>query len=399
MRSLLAQTYEDWEWLVALNQGARWKPPVEDPRLRLFTKDELSGVGAGKQYACSMAAGEFLVELDHDDELRSDALELIVDTFDSHSEVGLVFSNFAQINEDGSADDTRFDERNGWVYDEATVDRRWVLQCHALEAYPHNVSYIWFAPNHVRAFRRSIYELSGGYDPNRDVLDDQDLMCRMYQNSEFHHIDECLYLQRMHESNTQRDVERNALIQAETVVLYDRDAESNALAWAGRRDLKALYFGPTLTKPEGYLGVGPTESRGIDVIGDMSSALDLPDSSVGVIRAVDFLPRVQDKVQLFNEFYRLLSHGGMLFTLTPSTEGRGAFQNPADVAFYNENSFWYFTDQNYAQFVPGVASRYQSSRLVTYFPTEWHELHKIPYVCANLIAIKKGPRQGGFLFW
>ena len=75
-----------------------------------------------------------------------------------------MFSNFGQINEDGSPDDSRFDERNGWVYDEATVDGRWVLQCHALEAYPHNVSYIWFAPNHVRAFRKSVYETAGGYD-------------------------------------------------------------------------------------------------------------------------------------------------------------------------------------------------------------------------------------------
>ena len=367
--------------------------------MRLVIRDELAGVGAAKQYACSLAGGEFLVELDHDDELRSDALELIVEAFDAHPEVGFVFSNFAQIKEDGSADDTRFDERNGWVYDEATVDQRWVMQCHALEAYPHNVSYIWFAPNHVRAFRRATYELAGGYDATRDVLDDQDLMCRMYQHTDFHLIDECLYLQRMHDSNTQREVEQNARIQAETVVLYDKYAESNALAWAGRRGLKALYLGPALIKPDGYLGVGAAEGPGVDLVGEITSGIDLPDSSVGVIRLVDTLPLVQDKASLFNEVYRLLCHGGMLLTLTPSTDGRGAFQHPAYVAFYNENSFWYFTDRNYAQFVPQLECRYQSSRLVTYFPTEWHELHQVPYVCANLIAIKEGPRQGGFLFW
>jgi hypothetical protein len=37
--------------------------------------------------------------------------------------------------------------------------------------------------------------------------------------------------------------------------------------------------------------------------------------------------------------------------------------------------------------------------LVTYFPTEWHEQQRIPYVCANLIALKEGmPRNGGRLF-
>ena len=78
-------------------------------------------------------------------------------------------------------------------------------------------------------------------------------------------------------------------------------------------------------------------------MGDISRALDLPDSSVGHPRR-DFLPKVQEKVSLFNEFYRLLHHGGLVEILTPSTDGRGAFQDPTHVAFDNENSFGYFTD-------------------------------------------------------
>ena len=152
--------------------------------------------------------------------------------FDANPQVGFVFSDFAQINEDGSRDDSRFDESNGWVYEEDTVDRRSVLRCRALEASPHNVSYIWFAPNHVRAFRRKIYEMTGGYDATRDVLDDQDIMCRLYQLTEFHLIDECLYLQRMHRRTRSESIEINARIQRETVALYDRYIEPNALAWA-----------------------------------------------------------------------------------------------------------------------------------------------------------------------
>ena len=34
----------------------------------------------------------------------------------------------------------------------------------------------------------------------------------------------------------------------------------------------------------------------------------------------------------------------MLLSLTPSTDGRGAYQDPTHVAFYNENSFWYYTN-------------------------------------------------------
>ena len=96
----------------------------------------------------------------------------------------------------------------------------------------------------------------------------------------------------------------------------------------------------------------PSDGPNVDIVGDIRQGLDLPDSSVGVIRGVDVLPTVADKVALFNELYRLLAHGGLLMILTPSTDGRGAFQDPTHVAFYNENSFWYFTDRDYAQFVP-----------------------------------------------
>lgn len=295
-------------------------------------------------------------------------------------------------------DDRRFNQANGWEYHDVEVDGKTFMQCQSMEAYPHNVSYIWFAPNHVRAFRRSVYEAVGGYDESRDILDDQDLMCRLYEVTEFHLIEKCLYLQRVHDENTQTVPELNARIQQETVVLYDRYVQPNALAWAKRRGLLALDLGAAHNKQPGYKGVDQYEGPGVDIVCDISKGIDLPDSSVGVIRAVDFLEHVPDKIALFNEFYRVLAHGGMLLSLTPSTDGRGAFQDPTHVAYYNENSFWYFVNRDYARFVPQITCRFQSSRTVTYFPNVWHQENMISYVCANLIAIKDGPRQGGLLY-
>jgi SAM-dependent methyltransferase len=392
----LQQSFTSWEWIVLLNGGATWQPSVDDARITIASA-EAAGVGAAKRQACALARGKYLVELDHDDELRSDALELIAEAFASHPDAGFVYSQCAQMAEDGGRDESRFDERNGWTYRDVDVDGRKFLQCDQLLPYPNNVSYIWFAPNHVRAFRRDLYEVVGGYDPNRDVLDDQDLMCRLYAITEFHLIDECLYLQRMHAGNTQRVAELNARIQQETVALYDQYVQRNALAWAARNDLKALDLGAAHNKPDGYLGVDQYPVDDVDIVADISEGIDLPDSSVGVIRAVDFLEHVPDKIGIFNELYRLLAHGGMLLSLTPSTDGRGAFQDPTHVAYYNENSFWYFTNAEYAAFVPEISCRFQSSRIVTYFPSQWHEENKISYVLANLIAIKDGPRQGGFL--
>ncbi|MEI2766509.1 MAG: glycosyltransferase [Dermatophilaceae bacterium] len=394
--SLRGQTDPDWEWVVLLNGNARWRPPEPDSRVRVIEDDDVRGVGAAKRQACARARGDILVELDHDDLLVPDAIATVREAFAQSPSAALVYSDTAHVAHDGTRDDSRFDLANGWQYEDVVVDGRTLLWAHSFEPTPHNVSYIWFAPNHVRAFRRAAYEAVGGYDPSRHVLDDQDLMCRLYQFGPFHHIPRVLYLQRMYDWNTQREQQTNAFIQEETVRLYDRYIEGNALAWCRREGLLALDLGAAHNRPPGYLGVDQHPGEHVDIVATLPAPLDLADGTCGVIRAYDFFEHVPDKVAIINEIYRLLAPGGLLLSMTPSTDGRGAFQDPTHVAFYNENSFWYYTEAQYRNFVPQITARFQSSRLVTTFPSEWHQRHDIPYVYANLIALKEGmPRNAG----
>lgn len=398
LTTLQAQTRSDWEWIVLLNGGARWQPAHPDDRVQVVIGDDIQGVGAAKRRACELARAEILVELDHDDLLAKDCLAELARAFDENPEAVFVYSHTAQITEDGGRDDSRFNEAHGWQYEEVDVDGRRLLQAVSMAPTPHNVSYIWYAPNHVRAFRKDTYEKVGGYDATRTVLDDQDLMCRLFQAGDFHRIPRCLYLQRMHPDNTQRDAEINAHIQRETIALYDKYVEGNALAWTKRRGLLALDLGAAHRKADGYLGLDQRPVDGVDIVATLPGPLDLPDDSVGLFRAVDFLEHVPAKVPLINELYRLLAPGGMLLVRTPSSDGRGAYQDPSHVAFYNENSFWYYTDNQYRVFVPEIEARFQSSRLVTYFPSDWHSKNQISYVQANLIAMKDGAeRCGGLL--
>jgi glycosyltransferase involved in cell wall biosynthesis len=400
LASLLAQTFDDWEWIVLLNGGASWTPKVQDERVLISATSEKMGVGAAKRAACVLAKGEYLVELDHDDILTSTALADVVAAFEDNPYVGFVYSNTAQINEDGTRNGVMFNTDMGWRNRDTEVDGRLVLECRAMKPLPSNVSYIWFAPNHVRAFRKDLYEAVGGYNADLGVLDDQDIMCRMYQQTDFFHLDKCLYLQRMHPLNTQSEPETNQHIQRETTRIYDENIQANALAWSKRRGLLALDLGAAHNKPEGFIGVDLYAHPDVEIVGDVTKGIDLPDGSVGVIRASDFIEHIPDKVALFNEFYRLLAHGGILLTLTPSTDGRGAFQDPTHVAYYNENSFWYFTSKDYANFVPEIKCKFQSSRLYTFFPTQFHEEHNISYVVANLVAVKdeSGPTIAGYPF-
>jgi len=386
--SLVAQSYENWEWIVVLNGGAEWSKP-NDERVWVHQSD-LTGIGALKREAIAASEGKVLVELDHDDILMDDALEEIVRAFDNHPEASLVYGDTSQMDVSKKPNHDLFDLTNGWKYTERSDG---FLHTHSFAPLPSNVSYIWYAPNHPRAFLRAVYEAVGGYDATLDVLDDQDLMNRLYQRGPFVHLPKVLYKQRIHADNTQRDPDKNLRIQEGTVDLYDQNIQPNALAWAKRENLLAIDLGAAHNPAYGYKTL---DKQGeVDYACDVTKGLPFPDNSVGVIRAVDFLEHIPDKVFLMNEIHRVLAHGGMLLSLTPSTDGRGAFQDPTHVAFWNENSFWYFTDENYARFVPEITARFKVSKLETYYPNDWHERHKISYVCANLVAIKDGPRIAG----
>jgi hypothetical protein len=369
--------------------AAEWAPPVPDDRVRV-ERSTATGVGAVKRAACALARGDVLVELDHDDVLTSDCLAEVCAEFGRHPKAALVFSDFAQAGEDLSRNDDRFAESAGWVYSDECIDGVMYQRCHAMAPSPHNVGYIWYAPNHVRAFRREAYDTAGGYDETLSVLDDQELMHRLYEVGEFRHIDRCLYLQRVHKANTQVDPEINPFIQTQTVRFYQQSIRSLATAWAEREGYAIVRLETETSVPD------PRPTVATTVVLDASRpAIPFEEGRVGVIEANDILQRIPDRAAFFNECHRVLVHGGLVFTQTPSTDGRGAFQDPSHVAFYNENSFWYLTQAHLRPAVPGLVARLQVSHLRTYFPTPWHEETNIPYVEANLLAIKDGPRQGG----
>jgi O-antigen biosynthesis protein len=385
------QSVSDWEWIVLLNAKAQnWKPPVADDRVKVSRAPaNTHGVGALKRAACAKCTGEILLELDHDDTISRGCLAQVLDAF-SDPNVIFVYSDFAQINADGSPNRDRFDPGAGWEYSRGTIDGRSLDRCHALAATPHNMGYIWYAPNHVRAFRRSAYDEVGGYDADLEYLDDQDLMSRLYLAGEFHHVKRCLYVQRVHSASTQREQRINAAIQQQTVVYYRQYIEDLTLAWAKRNGLRCLRLRTPI-----WIGDEPDERYEDVVVEPDDPVLPADPESVAVMKAYDVLQRLPKRAAFFNEVYRVLAHAGLLMTQTPSTDGRGAFQDPSHTAFYNENSFMYLTQLALRESIPELSARLQVSHLRTFYATPGHEVLDIPYVQANLLAVKDGPRQGG----
>lgn len=83
-----------------------------------------------------------------------------------------------------------------------------------------------------------------------------------------------------------------------------------------------------------------------DQIVDLARPWPWAENSVEHIRAHDIIEHLPDKVLTMNEAWRVLRPGGQIEIEVPTTDGRGAFQDPQHVSFWNRNSFFYYEHGN-----------------------------------------------------
>lgn len=392
--SLNAQTLSDWEWLVVpnLDVSPGDLPASVGESAKVIEYDGEQTIGAIKRFCCERASGDIIVELDHDDLLTPRALQRVDETFLECHDVDFVYSNFAEFHDETWKPHT-YDPSYGWMTRPARFYSHDFREIRAFEPDARTMSLVHYAPNHVRAWRKSAYLDIGGHDESMTVCDDHDLVCRFYLSKRMKHIDECLYLYRLHGDNSY--LVRNAQIQRQTQDVRRKYLHPMAIRWADLNGLPKVDLGAAHGKPAGFIGVDMEAAPGVDKVCDVTAGLPFDDSSVGVVRAMDFLEHIPDSVALMNEIHRVLVDGGWLLSGTPSSDGRGAFQDPTHVSFWNENSFWYYTNRPYANYVSGIACRFQAVRVETYFPSDFHRKHDIPYVYADLCAVKSDERRPG----
>ncbi len=386
--SLCAQTHSDWEWVVVLNNGGELPKDIRTDERVWPVRKESANIGALKRLGCEVSQGEALVELDADDLLTPDALAEIAAAF-ADPAVGFCYSNSAQFTH-GTWASHRYTEYWGWRSRPFVYEGHELTEMVAFPVTAQSMRAVYWAPNHVRAWRTETYREVGGH-ADMAVIDDHDLLCRTYlSGTEMRHIDKCLYLYREHAEQATKS--RNPDIQAANWRTYERYVIPMAQEWARREGLPMLDLGAAHGKPEGYIGL---DVRDADVVCDLREGIPYPDSSVGVVRAYDILEHLPDAVAIMNEIHRVLAPGGWLLASIPSTDGRGAFQDPTHVTGWNENSMWYYTDPAFARYVPAITARFQVSRVLTWYPSEWHKQHDISYVDAQLIAVKPGYSEPG----
>jgi len=218
--SLLAQTYKNWEWVIVddSEDGETFdrltKMAESDSRVRPYRAHRHSGaIGEVKRTACDLGRGEFLVELDHDDELTPDALELVTGAFEKHPEVGFVYTDCTECFEGGEP--VTYGPGWGMGYGSYRDEVHGGVKYKVINSpniNPKTIRHIVAMPNHIRAWRKSVYNEVGSHSEYMHVVDDYELMLRTFLATRMARIRKMCYVQyRNHAGNT--TFERNQEIQ------------------------------------------------------------------------------------------------------------------------------------------------------------------------------------------
>lgn len=221
-RSLCDQTYNNWEWILyddSPEGDGTWDLLQEiragDPRVKVFRSAVSCGViGEVKRRCCGLAQGEFLAELDHDDQLTDHCLADLVEAGNAHPEAGFFYTDCAELFENGANAHYGDSYAFGFGSYRTEVYRN---HAYAVSNYPEvnakTARHIVGMPNHLRAWRTSAYHATGGYNPEIHVADDYELCLRTFLTTPMVHIRRFGYIQYLGTGgeNTQR--RRNREIQ------------------------------------------------------------------------------------------------------------------------------------------------------------------------------------------
>jgi len=236
-KSLLEQSYTNWEWVIYDDSPDDSKTfnemcelAKQDHRISVYRSATHSGViGNVKHNACMVSKGSILVELDHDDELTVDGLFYVVKAFQQFPDAGFAYTDCAEMFDNGQ----NASYGPGWGFGYGSYrDEYYKGKLRYVTNYPNvnskTIRHIVAAPNHIRAWTKDAYIAIGGHGRDIHVCDDYELVIRTFLNTRMIKIPKLGYIQYYNQSttgNTQR--KRNAEIQR--LVKFFREKYNDAI--------------------------------------------------------------------------------------------------------------------------------------------------------------------------
>nr|WP_298139515.1 glycosyltransferase [uncultured Pseudomonas sp.] len=119
IKSVELQWYTNWELILVEDAGPnedtrRFMRELDDPRIKVRFLEQNGGISHASNIALSLAQGEYVAFLDHDDELTLDALYEVVKVINEH-DPDLIYSDEDKIDATGNFSDPFF--KPGWSPD------------------------------------------------------------------------------------------------------------------------------------------------------------------------------------------------------------------------------------------------------------------------------------------
>lgn len=227
--SLLEQTYNNWEWIVFDDSPPDYnfcysyinKISKLDNRIQYYRKNKNSGIiGDVKNSAFSLGSGEILVEVDHDDVIINTTLENLKIAYSYSNDIGFVYGHTCELFEYSNK---IMDYGDGWGYGYGSYINTLYKNKEYKVAIAPNINSktirgIIGVPNHVRSWKKEIYQYIGGHNKNLHVADDFELIIRTFLETKMAKIDAFTYIQYFDQNSNNTQLKRNSEIQR--LVLY-----------------------------------------------------------------------------------------------------------------------------------------------------------------------------------
>ena len=191
IESVRNQTYSNWELCIA--DGASREPHVkeiltryaaQDQRIKVALLPENKGIAGNSNAAASLATGEFVGLLDHDDTLPPFALFELVRAIQAHQDCDYFYSDEDHLSEDGTI------RHEPYFKPDFSPDTL------------RSTNY----PTHFSVFRKTLFDQLGGFRAGFDGSQDYDLILRATERAKgIAHIPKILYHWRMHDQSVARN--------------------------------------------------------------------------------------------------------------------------------------------------------------------------------------------------
>lgn len=220
-KSLLAQTFTDWEWIIMddspddthfhfLRENIS---SIQNHKIRLYRRDQNSGsIGNVKNEAVSLARGKYVLELDHDDEITSDCLQNAYDVFCKDPQIGFVYMDFYNIYENG--ENFKYSDFISFGYGGYYSQKhrgKWIFVYITPNINNITASALISLPNHPRIWKRSVLLDCGNYSECLPICDDLEILLRTFANTQVKiaKIHKIGYIQYMNNDNNNFSLIRN----------------------------------------------------------------------------------------------------------------------------------------------------------------------------------------------